>query len=157
MNLTSSGGTSQYLTINDEEMLALASNFDDFFLSNKKTTADYRAMLAQAIGTTGTIPRIVKIAFGTGGEVDDQGNPAPPSDNGPVNHEVLVKDVRAVTYPVPTTVCFEAAISIGDITEAINEAALIAEDGTTAARMRFLTSKGIDAETGLVIRWYVEF
>jgi len=144
------------LEVNGEPVPAAAGN-TDFFLSNKKTTTDYRAALAQAIGTTGTIAKIVKMSFGTGGETDDQGNPAPPGNNGPLNMPVLTVDIKSVTYPVSTTVCFEAEIPIGTVTAAINEVALIAEGDVTAARMRLLTSKGTDAESGLVFKWNMEF
>ena len=143
----------QVLTANNEELPAV----DDFFLSNKKTTTDYREALAQAVGSTGLISKITKMAFGTGGEVDEQGNPSPPSDNGNLNAVALIKNIQAVTYPISTTVCFEAEITVGEITAAINEVALIAEDGTTAAKMRLLTSKGTDAESGLIFKWYMEF
>lgn len=143
------------LLANEEDVST--PNVDDFFLGNKKTTTDYRAAMAQAIGTTGTISIVSKMAFGTGGEVDDQGNPAPPADNGPLNAQVIEKDIVEVTYPVPTTVCFEARIQQGEVTAAINEVALVAADGTVAARMRLLTSKGTDAESGLIFKWYVEF
>lgn len=123
----------------------------------KKTTADYRALFAQAIGTTGTIPKIVKMAFGTGGEVDEQGNPAPPSDNGPLNNVVLTKAITAVTYPVDTTVQFTAEILAGDVTAIINEIALIDENENTAAKMRLLTPKGVDDESGFISNWSVEF
>lgn len=53
----------QVLTANNEELATI----DDFFLSNKKTTTDYRAALAQAVGSTGIISKITKMAFGTGG------------------------------------------------------------------------------------------
>lgn len=149
--------TNQFLTINGAEAAALSGNTDDFFLSNKKTTTDYRAALAQAIGTTGTIAKITKMAFGVNGEIDEQGNPAPPSDNGPLNEQVIEKGITEVTYPVSTTVCFEARIGQGEVTAAINEVALIDENGTTAAKMRLLTSKGTDAESGLIFKWYVEF
>ena len=81
------------LNVNGEDIDVLAMDNSSFLASNKKTTADYRALFAQAIGTTGTIPKIVKMAFGTGGEVDEQGNPAPPSDNGPLNNVVLTKAI----------------------------------------------------------------
>lgn len=147
MNITTTVGVVNTLSINS----------DDFLLSNKKTTTDYRADLAQAVGTTGAIPKITQMAFGNDGDMDDQGNPIPPSDNGPLNNVALIKDVKIVTYPVSTTVCFEAEILARELTMAINEVALIAEDGTTAAKMRMLTSKGVDGESGLIVRWNMEF
>lgn len=144
------------LEVNGQPVAAAAGN-EDFFLSNKKTTTDYRAALAQAIGTTGTIAKIVKMSFGTGGETDAQGNPAPPANNGPLNAAVLTVNIKSVTYPVETTVCFEAEIPVGTVTAAINEVALIAEGDVTAARMRLLTSKGTDAESGLNFKWNMEF
>ena len=148
--------TTHTLTVNG---VGVQSEFDQdtFLQSNKKTTTDYRAAFAQAIGTTGTIAKIVKMAFGTAGEVDGQGNPAPPSDNGNLNNVVLTKNITSVTYPVETSVQFEAEIEAGDYTGDINEVALIDEEERTAAKMRLLTSKGIDAESGAVFRWTVEF
>lgn len=74
-----------------------------------------------------------------------------------MNNVVLTKDITSVTYPVETSVQFEAEIEAGDYTGAINEVALIDEEDHTAAKMRLLTSKGIDAESGAVFRWTVEF
>ncbi|WP_288839242.1 hypothetical protein [uncultured Megasphaera sp.] len=128
-----------------------------FLKSNKKTTATYRAALAQAIGTSGTIAKIVKMAFGTGGETDSQGNPVPPGDDGNLNTVVLTKDITAVTYPVATSVAFEATIAAGEFTGSINEVALIDANNRTAAKIRLLTSKGVDAESGLNFKWTVEF
>lgn len=143
------------LMVNGEVAPTAGSN--DFFLSNKKTTIDYRAAMAQSIGTLGTIPKVTQMAFGIAGETDAQGNPEPPSDNGALNEAVYTADIRSVTYPVQTTVCFEAEVPIGAVTAAINEVALVDEDGNTAAKMRLLTSKGTDAESGLVFKWFMEF
>lgn len=147
----------QSLSINGEPAPLAEFNQDTFLQSNKKTTTDYRAAFAQAIGTTGAIAKIAKMAFGIAGETDDHGNPAPPSDNGNLNNVVLTKDITSVTYPVETSVQFEAEIEAGDYTGNINEVALIDEEERTAAKMRLLTSKGIDAESGAVFRWTIEF
>lgn len=151
--------TKQSLTINDEATAIAEADFDKstFLKSNKKTTTDYRAAFAQAIGTTGAIAKITQMAFGTAGESDEQGNPLPPTDNGALNNVVLTKDIKAVTYPVSTSVCFEAEVLAGEYTGDINEVALVNAEGTTAAKMRLLTSKGIDAESGAVFKWTVEF
>ena len=117
------------LNVNGEDIDVLAMDNSSFLASNKKTTADYRALFAQAIGTTGTIPKIVKMAFGTGGEVDEQ----------------------------DTTVQFTAEILAGDVTAIINEIALIDENENTAAKMRLLTPKGVDDESGFISNWSVEF
>ena len=157
MSDTQNINPTQTLEINGEPVPLAEFNQDTFLQSNKKTTTDYRAAFAQAIGMTGTIAKIVKMAFGTAGEVDEQGNPAPPSDNGNLNNVVLTKDITSITYPVETSVCFEAEIEAGDYTGDINEVALIDEEERTAAKMRLLTSKGIDAESGAVFRWTIEF
>lgn len=141
----------------DLQIFTDADSNEDFFKSNKKTTADYRAAMAQAIGKTGKIAKITMMAFGTGGEIDSQANPAPPSDNGPLNTIVITKDITSVTYPIETTTCFEARIEPGEVTAAINEVALITETGETAAKARMLTSKGVDAESGLIFEWNVAF
>lgn len=91
------------------------------------------------------------MAFGTGGEVDEQGNPAPPSDNGPLNNVVLTKAITAVTYPVDTTVQFTAEILAGDVTAIINEIALIDENENTAAKMRLLTPKVLTTKADLFL------
>ena len=147
----------QTLAINNEIAPVTEFDKDTFLKSNKKTTTDYRTAFAQAIGTTGTIAKIVKMAFGINGEVDEQQNPAPPSDNGSLNNVVLTKEIKAVTYPVSTSVCFEAEILAGEYTGDINEVALIDEEDNTAAKMRLLTSKGVDAESGALFKWTVEF
>lgn len=157
MSDTQNINPTQTLEINGEPAPLAEFNQDTFLQSNKKTTTDYRAAFAQAIGTTGTIAKIVKMAFGTEGEVDGQGNPAPPSDNGNLNNVVLTKDITSVTYPFETSVCFEAEIEAGEYTGAINEVALIDEEEQTAAKMRLLTSKGVDAESGAIFKWIVEF
>lgn len=147
----------QTLAINGEPAPLADFNTDTFLQSNKKTTTDYRAAFAQAIGTTGRISKIVKMAFGIAGETDEQGNPAPPTDNGSLNNVVLTKAITSVTYPFETSVCFEAEIEAGEYTGAINEVALIDEEEQTAAKMRLLTSKGVDAESGAIFKWTVEF
>lgn len=157
MSDTQNINPTQTLEINGEPTPLAEFNQDTFLQSNKKTTTDYRAAFAQAIGTTGTIAKITKMAFGTAGETDGQGNPAPPSDNGDLNNVVLTKDIKEVTYPVDTSVCFEAEIEAGDYTGDVNEVALIDAQNRTAAKMRLLTSKGIDAESGAVFKWTVEF
>ena len=157
MSDTQNINPTQTLEINGKPAPLAEFNQDTFLQSNKKTTTDYRAAFAQAIGTTGTIAKIVKMAFGTNGEIDSHGNPALPSDNGNLNNTVLTKNIKTVTYPVNTSVCFEAEIEAGDYTGNINEVALIDEEERTAAKMRLLTSKGIDAESGAVFRWTIEF
>lgn len=91
------------------------------------------------------------------GVTDAQGNPAVPTDNGPLNRVVLTKDITGITYPIPTTVQFEVEIQPDEFTGEINEVALIDKAGNTAAKMRLLTDKGIDAESGAIFRWQVEF
>ena len=157
MSDTQNINPTQTLAINGEPAPLAEFNQDTFLQSNKKTTTDYRAAFAQAIGTTGQMAKIVKMAFGIAGETDDQGNPAPPSDNGNLNNVVLTKNITSVTYPVETSVQFEAEIEAGDYSGNINEVALIDEEERTAAKMRLLTSKGIDAESGAVFKWTVEF
>ena len=157
MSNTQNINPKQSLSINGEPAPLAEFDQDTFLKSNKKTTTDYRTAFAQAIGTTGRISKIVKMAFGIAGETDEQGNPAPPTDNGSLNNVVLTKNIKEVTYPVETSVCFEAEIEAGEYTGAINEVALIDEEEQTAAKMRLLTSKGVDAERGAIFKWTVEF
>lgn len=141
----------------DDGVVPTDYDTNTFLNTNKKTTTVYRALLAQAVGTTGTIPRVVKMAFGNGGEQDEQGNPMPPTDTGELNNLLLTKDLKSVTYPVETSVCFEAEIVAGELTANINEVALIDEENNTVAKMRLLTNKGVDPESGLNFRWIMEF
>lgn len=129
----------------------------EFLANNKKTTDYYRAALAQAVGTSGTITKITQMAFGDQGEESEDGNPLPPSSTGGLNHVVLTVDLDSVTYPQDNKVCFQATIEAGATTATINEIALIDEDGETAAKIRLLTGKGVDEETSLVIKWNMEF
>lgn len=129
----------------------------DFLSNNKLTTTAYRALLAQAVGTTGTIEKITKMAFGDQGETDDQGNPAPPTATGDLNHVVATVDLDSVTYTADNIVCFAATLAKGSVTTGINEVALITEGCKTAAKMRLLTSKGVDAEAKLTFKWSIEF
>lgn len=129
----------------------------DFLENNKKTTDYYRAAMAQAVGTTGTITTITQMAFGDEGETDSQGNPAPPTATGDLNHTVLTVDLDSVTYPADNRVCFQATVEAGATTANINEIALIDEEGETCAKIRLLTDKGVDDETSLVFKWTMEF
>jgi hypothetical protein len=142
----------------DLQLFADGTSTDSDFLSNNKlTTTLYRKLLAQAVGTTGTIAKITRMAFGDKGETDDQGNPAPPSAAGDLNNVVATIDIESVDYTADNIVCFTATIEKGTISAAINEVALITEDGQTAAKMRLLTDKGVDAETSLMFKWSIEF
>lgn len=133
------------------------SNNADFLKNNKVTTVLYRKLLAHAVGQTGTISKITKMAFGDAGETDLQGNPAPPTETGDLNNVVLTKTLDNITFPSDNAVTFQATINAGEITKNINEIALIDEAGETAAKIRLLTSKGVDAETSLVFKWTLEF
>ena len=101
MSNTQNINPKQTLAVNGEAVPLAEFNQDTFLQSNKKTTTDYRAAFAQAIGTTGQIAKIVKMAFGIAGETDDQGNPAPPSDNGNLNNVVLTKDITKCERKAP--------------------------------------------------------
>lgn len=129
----------------------------DFLKNNKVTTALYRRSLAHAVGETGTISKITKMAFGDQGETDEQNNPAPPTETGDLNHVVLTKPLDSITFPSDNAVTFQATVNAGEVTSGINEIALIDEAGETAAKIRLLTSKGVDAETSLVFKWTLEF
>ena len=130
----------------------------EFLKNNKVTTALYRKLLAQAVGKTGTISKITQMAFGDAGETDEQGNPAPPKETGDLNNVVLTKDLDTVYFSADNVVVFQATLEAGDAKATnINEIALIDEAGETAAKIRLLTSKGVDAETSLVFKWSLEF
>lgn len=129
----------------------------DFLSENKVTTTLYRGLLAQAVGKTGTIEKITKMAFGDQGETDDTGQPAPPSADGNLNHTVLTVNISKIEFTADNIVCFTATIAKGATTASINEVALITSAGKTACKMRLATDKGVDAETALTFKWSIEF
>ena len=136
----------------------LSSNEEDFYKINKVTTDFYRDALAQAIGSSGTLPVIKKMAFGDQGNVDSYGNPAPPDGATPLNHVVVVKEIEKTTFTDTGKVTFEAQIVAGDIGDTeINELALLDETERTCAKIRLANDMGINQEIGAVIRWTVSF
>lgn len=140
------------------QLFAEGESTDGGFLSNNKlTTSLYRKLLAEAVGKTGTISKITKMAFGDQGETDEQGNPALPSLDGDLNNVVLTVELDSVEYTADNVVCFNATVAKGATTAQINEVALITENDETAAKMRLLTSKCVDAETQLTFAWSIEF
>lgn len=58
MSDTQNINPTQTLEINGKPAPLAEFNQDTFLQSNKKTTTDYRAAFAQAIGTTGTIAKL---------------------------------------------------------------------------------------------------
>lgn len=133
------------------------ADLDNFFNLNKVTTDDYRESMAHAVGSTGSIAKVAKMAFGDQGEADENGNPVPPTSTGTLNNVVLVKPITSVTYPEPYTVCFTCEIEAGETTASINEVALLDADDNTLAKIRLFNAKGVDDETGLAFKWKMEF
>ena len=143
----------------DLQLFADGSEDDasEFLANNKLMTVAYRGLLAKAVGSTGTIDKITKMAFGDKGETDEQGNPAPPSNTGDLNHVVATSDIETVEFPTDNMVRFTTTLAAGTVATGINEVALVTEGGVTAAKMRLLTSKGVDVETNLIFTWSIEF
>lgn len=129
----------------------------EFLANNKLMTAAYRGLIAKAVGSTGTIDKITKMAFGDKGETDEQGNPAPPSNTGDLNNVVATADIEKIEFPSDNLVSFTTTLAAGTAATGINEVALVTEGGVTAAKMRLLTSKGVDVETSLIFTWSIEF
>ncbi len=130
---------------------------DEFYAINKVTTQAFREALAQAIGNTGNISKIIKIALGNGGDVDSQGNPAPPSDTGDLNNVILTKDIQTVLHPDTGSVEFQVELEAGELTGNINELALIDENGVTCAKTRLANDMGVNNDVGLVLAWTITF
>lgn len=129
----------------------------DFLSENKITTKLYRKLLAHAVGETGTIDRITKMAFGDQGETDDSGQPAVPSSEGDLNHTILTVDISSVEFTDDNIVCFTGNIEKGGLSGTVNEVALLSSSGETACKMRLASDKGVDSETSLQIKWSIEF
>lgn len=130
-------------------------------MANSVTAAKARAKFAQAHGTTGTLAKVVKMAFGDGG-VDGSNQPIAPVTGDPVagislGNELLRKNLESVAYPVPTTVRFEGKLAEIELNGYdISEVALVDENDDIVAIKTF-TPKGKDAESELVFRWDEEF
>lgn len=126
-------------------------------MANSVTTVAARTKFAQAHGTTGTLPKVVKMAFGTGG-VDSNNQPIPPvTGSTSLANEVLRKNLDSVSYPVPTTVRFTGSLSEGELNGLdISEIGLVDETGDIVAVKTF-TKKGKDGESQLVFQWDEEF
>ena len=130
-------------------------------MANSITAAKARAKFAQAHGTSGTLSKVVQMAFGDGG-VDSNNVPIAPVTGDPVagislGHELLRKPLDSVSYPVPTTVRFTGSLAETElIGKDISEIALIDADGDVVAVKTF-TKKGKDGESQLVFQWDEEF
>ncbi len=117
------------------------------------TSNAYRAKMAQAVAGTGTLPPITTIVVGTGG-LDANGNPiVPPGTEAGLYHQVLSKAAPAPTFPTLTTAQFTLTINPADLpaNTQINEAGLIASDGTFAEHSTFY-SKATDGTTTLTVQ-----
>ncbi|EIW19902.1 MULTISPECIES: phage tail protein [Pelosinus] len=121
------------------------------------TTVKGREKFAQAHGTSGVLPKIVKMAFGDGG-VDGSLEPvAPVTELTELGNELLRKDLEAVSYPVTTTVRYTGRLLTTELNGMnINEIALVDADGDVIAIKRF-TNKGKDVDSELVFDWNEEF
>jgi hypothetical protein len=127
-------------------------------MANSVTALKARKKFAQAHGTTGTLPRVVQMAFGDGGT--DESGPLPPNgaiDPLTLGNELLRKPLESVSYPVPTTVRFTGKLLEGELNGVnVSEIALIDEAGDVVAVKTF-SGKGKDAESELVFEWNEEF
>jgi len=121
-------------------------------MPNSITTVTARAAFAQAHGTTGTLPKITHMAFGTSG-VDGSNVPIPPfTTAAALGHEIL-----RITYPVSTTVRFTGKLLENEaVGQDISEIALVDQNGAIAAIKTF-TKKGKDSESQFVFDWDEEF
>jgi len=87
-------------------------------------------------GKVAAIPKITKIAFGSGG-VDSDGTPLTPSEtqtalNEPITNGIF--DIDSVTYPNETTARYTATIPATALVGVkISEAALVDESGAVCA------------------------
>lgn len=126
-------------------------------MPNSITTVTARAAFAQAHGTTGTLPKITHMAFGTGG-VDGSNVPIPPlTTAAALGHEILRKPLESISYPVSTTVRFTGKLMENEaVGQDISEIALVDQNGAIAAIKTF-TKKGKDSESQFVFDWDEEF
>lgn len=124
---------------------------------NIVTTDKVREKLIRALTSTGTIPKITHIAFGTGG-VDGNGNPImPEADANALRHEVFRVPVETIEYPQP----YKADIII-EITGADYNDIPLSEFGAVDAAgdfVGFQSFKTITKQDNVLLRfhWQCEF
>lgn len=105
-----------------------------------------RKKMVQARAGEIMLPKIVGMAFGSGG-VDDSGQVVPPAENQAVlGNEVLRKEISGHTFPSETTCRYECSLAETELAGTyISEIGLYDEDGDIVCIKTF-TPKGKDGD-----------
>ncbi len=106
--------------------------------ANAIITVTARKAMVKARAGLGTLPTIIKMAFGDGG-VDAQGDPiAPASTATALNNELMRKDLTAVTPLSDTTVQYACRLTTSELAGTdISEIALVDSNGDLACIKTF--------------------
>lgn len=126
-------------------------------MANSVTTVLAREKVAKARAGDIILPKIVQMAFGSGG-VDEIGTPLPPSENSnSLGNELLRKNIDSYSYPIATTCKYRGVIEKTELIGAnINEIALVDEDGDLVAIKTF-TNKSKDGDMEMIFDVNDEF
>lgn len=121
-------------------------------MANEIITNKSRQKKAQASAGDITLPKVVKMAFGSGG-VDTNGTPILPTvTDTALKHETLRKDIDGHTFPIPTTCTYSCKLLKTDLANTnVNEIALVDADGELVAIKTF-GNKFKDADMEMVFQ-----
>ncbi|MBE7897845.1 phage tail protein [Paenibacillus polymyxa] len=110
------------------------------------TTAYAREQMARARAEGGTLTKVVKMAFGSGG-VDQAGKPLPLDGTEQVlKKELIQKEITSFEFIAPATICYICSLAETELAgETINELALVDSTGKLTA-IRTMTNKVKDSD-----------
>ncbi|AHM64808.1 hypothetical protein LK13_18595 [Paenibacillus polymyxa] len=110
------------------------------------TTAYAREQMARARAEGGTLTKVVKMAFGSGG-VDQAGKPLPLDGTEQVlKKELIQKEITSFEFIAPATIRYICSLAETELAgETINELALVDSTGKLTA-IRTMTNKVKDSD-----------
>ncbi|AET59504.1 hypothetical protein HPL003_13765 [Paenibacillus terrae HPL-003] len=110
------------------------------------TTAYARGQMARARAEGGSLTKVVKMAFGSGG-VDQAGKPLPlEGTEQSLKKELIQKDITSFEFIAPATIRYICSLEEAELAgETINELALVDSAGKLTA-VRTMSNKTKDAD-----------
>ncbi|MFK4472466.1 hypothetical protein ABH897_002190 [Paenibacillus sp. RC73] len=110
------------------------------------TTAYAREQMARARAEGGSLTKVVKMAFGSGG-VDQAGKPLPlEGTEQSLRKELIQKDITSFEFISPATIRYICSLAEAELAgETINELALVDSAGKLTA-VRTMSNKTKDAD-----------
>lgn len=126
-------------------------------MADAVVTLAARKKMVRARAGEAPLPKIVGVAFGSGGVDGDGAVITPDGAQTALNQEITRKPVDKYTFLSDTKCRYECTLAEGELTgEFISEAALYDEDGDLVAVKNFLP-KGKDGDLEMVIQIDDEF